>query len=808
MFREGITTNEAIVRLAQFGPNRIRIENDKSKWRLLFAQFKSPLVIILVFACGLSIALGELTEAAAIFMILLLNALVGFYQEYRAENAIAALMEMTAPRARVLRDGQRKEIFAAEAVPGDLLLLEAGDVVAADGLILESSGCQANEALLTGESLPVAKLAGGSVDAVAVSDRDGFVFMGTILVSGTAQVEVTATGMKTELGKIAHLLATLPETPTPLQIQLIRVGKTLLFVSLGIMGAVLVMGLLKHKPILELFIFALSLAVASVPEGMPAIVTVALAIGVRRMAERNALIRRLSSVETLGSVSVICTDKTGTLTTGKMRVCDMWGPDHRCLLIAAASCCDSELPLDGLTDIGDPTEIAILIAAREHGIEKAQIEMMNPRVKTEPFDTATRKMSVERADGRQYVKGAIESVLPLCVSDTATRDVGNAVLDMTSRGLRVLAVAQGFKEEPDSLVLMGIIGFADPPRTEAAQAIQEAREAGIVSVMITGDHPNTAVSIARQLGLLLEQESPVGRVHARAKPEDKLQLVRDWKNKGAIVAMTGDGVNDAPALQEAHIGIAMGKSGTQVTRQSADMVLADDCFATIIAAVKEGRTIYRNIRKAIVYLLIGNFAEVSLVFAALILDLPVPFLAVHLLWINLVTDALPAFALIADPALEDVMKRGPRPSSEHILGFPEWLRVIAVGSMEAFSIGVLYWIQLQKGDLDHARDLAFTALVASELFRSFSARSGSRTSWQVGIFTNSWILGVVIATFGLQVGIHYIPFFHSIFKISPLDLNEITYILPFALMTVTAEELVKLLLNCRRSLISHGYITK
>lgn len=790
MLHEGITSQEAAERLVQFGPNQIRTQRDHSAWRLFLRQFKSPLVFILFFACALSIVLGELIEASAIGAILFLNALIGFYQEYRAETAIAALMELTAPRARALRDGKRVDIFAAEVVPGDLLFLEAGDVVAADGVVLESAKCQVNEAVLTGESSPAGKIAGGNIIAAAISDRDGLILMGTVIVRGTAQIEVVATGMKTEFGKIASLLATVPEATTPLQVQLTRLGRTLLFVSLGFMGAILVVGQLKHQSAGDLFILALSLAVAAVPEGMPAIVTIALAIGVRRMAVRNALIRRLSSVETLGSVSVICTDKTGTLTTGKMRVRELWGPDYKSLLNAAASCCDSELPFQGLTDVGDPTELAILIAARERGIEKSQIEIANPRVKTEPFDPEIRKMTVLRADGNQYIKGAIESVLPFCAASDTTRDVGNAVSDMTCRGLRVLAIAVG-KQNSDRLLLLGIIGIADPPRIEAAQAIQEARDAGITSVMITGDHPDTAIAVARELGLLLEQESPIDRVHARAKPEDKLQLVRDWKKKGVIVAMTGDGVNDAPALREAHVGIAMGKSGTEVTRQSADLVLADDNFATIIAAIKEGRGVYRNIRKVVVYLLIGNFAELVLVFVAAILNLPIPFLAVHLLWINLVTDSLPALALIADPTPDDIMKRAPRPSAERILGFSEWTRIFIIGSIEAFSIGLLYWTELQKTNLDHARDLAFTALVASELFRSLSARSQTKTFWQVGILTNGWILGVIIATLGLQLGIHYIPFFQSVFKVAPLQLNEIIYLLSFALVTVSVEEVSK-----------------
>ncbi|HEX7675017.1 MAG TPA: cation-translocating P-type ATPase [Bdellovibrio sp.] len=789
---KGITSQEAAKRLDQYGPNLIRTKSDHSAWRLIGRQFESPLVLLLFCACILSVVLGEIIEATAIGAILILNALVGFYQEYKAESALAALIKLTAPRAKVFRDGEYSEILASEVVPGDLLALEAGDVVAADGIVLEAAKCLLNEAILTGESSPIIKKPAGTTGTLSESERENLVFMSTIVVSGTARVEVTATGMNTEFGKIANLLATVPEAPTPLQVQLSQLGRTLLFVSLGIMSVVFAVGLWKNKPMIDLIIFALSLAVAAVPEGMPAIVTIALAVGVRRMAGKNALIRRLSSVETLGSVSVICADKTGTLTTGQMRVRELWGPDHKALLYAATSCCDSELPLQGLSEIGDATEIAILIEARERGIEKSQIELVNPRLRTEPFDSDTRKMTVLRSDGNFYVKGAIESVLPLCVSGTAHREIENAVSDMSARGLRVLAVASG-PQETSGLTLMGVIGLADPPRAEAALAIQEARAAGIVSVMITGDHPNTAIAVARELGLLLEQESPVGKVHARAKPEDKLRLVREWKKRGAIVAMTGDGINDAPALREAHVGIAMGLSGTQVTRQSADLVLADDNFATIIAAIKEGRGIYRNIRKAIVYLLAGNFAEIVLVVAAAILGLPVPFLAIHLLWINLVTDSLPALALIADPVPNDVMTKAPRPSNERILGFIEWRRILVVGLLEALSIASLYWIQLQRTDLDHARDLVFTALVASELFRSFSARSRTKIYWQVGILSNIWLFGIMIASLSLQIGIHYIPLFQFIFKMTPLQLSDVLWLLPFALATVTLEEIAKLL---------------
>lgn len=789
----GLSSFDAQNRLAQFGPNQVRETESRSAWYVLFEQFKSPLVLILLFACVISFTLGEFVESIAIAVILLVNAMIGFFQEYRAETAVQALREITSPKARVLRDGRPVEISATEVVPGDFLLLEAGDIVAADGKIIEASRLQINEAVLTGESLPVHKFVGGELSSKSLAERTGFLFMGTSVAMGTALCEVTATGMKTELGKIAHLLSTTADTMTPLQNQLAKVGRMLLFLCLGIVGLVFVIGYFQGRPWLELMVFSISLAVAAVPEGMPAIVTVALAFGVQRMAARNALIRKLPSVETLGSVSVICTDKTGTLTTGLMRVREIWGPDHRQIILAAASCCDAELGPDRQSDIGDPTEIAILLEALERGILKSQIESKNPRLKTEPFDSERKRMSIFRQDRQIYVKGALESLLPLCHETQITRDVQLAINEMTDRGLRVLAIATGQRESESDLSLLGLIGLADPPRTEVIQAIAEAKSAGILPVMITGDHPNTAAAVALELGLISEGESRKDRIHARATPEDKLNIIRAWKSKGAIVAMTGDGVNDAPALREAHIGIAMGKTGTQVTQQSADLILADDNFATIVAAVREGRGVYQNIRKAVIYLLTGNFAEIVMVLGATILGLPIPFLASHLLWINLVSDALPGLTLIADPVSVDIMKHKPRPATEKILGLEQWLRIALTGTLEAISIGALYWIQLQESGPELARSYAFTGLVASELFRALSARSTTRTYWQVGVLNNFWLLGVVILTLVLQISLHFIPLTQNVFGLHPIGLHELLLILPFSLVTVSVLEVLKLL---------------
>lgn len=782
---QGLTHIQAAENLKIYGSNEIEKEKSRSALLLFAEQFKSPLVLILIFACLLSAVLGERLEAVSIGVILLVNALIGFFQEYRAETAIKELQKMTAPRARVLREGHQAVVLAQEVVPGDLLLLEAGDIVAADAELLEASHFQLNEAVLTGESMPVAK-----------NSAQDKIFMGTAVVTGTARARVTGTGMKTELGKIAHLIATAQSGTTPLQAQLIGVGKALLMICLTVVGAVAVIGLVQGREWMDLLVFSISLAVAAVPEGMPAIVTVALALGVQRLASRNALIRKLPSVETLGSVSVICTDKTGTLTTGNMRVREYWGQEPEQILKAAASCCDAELEENGTSGTGDPTEVAILLAARERGILKEKIEQENPRSSSHPFDTETRRMTVTRQDGQTYVKGAFESLWPLCRKDSqGSERAPHVVKEMSSRGLRVLAIAQGDMqgEVPESLQFIGLLGLADPPRSEAQAAIKEARLAGITPIMITGDHPETAAAIARELGLALEGESLKERVHARATPEDKLRLVREWKARGAIVAMTGDGVNDAPALREAHIGIAMGQAGTEVTRQAADLILSDDNFATIVAAVREGRGIYQNIRKAITYLLTGNFAEIVLVLGAILWGLPLPLLAAHLLWINLVTDALPALTLVAEPVLPGIMQRPPRPTFEKILGRPQWMQVISIGLLEAtLALGLFHYSINKEGDLDQARSLIFTMVVFSQMLRSFGARSTSRVFWEVGPLSNLWLLVVVVVTGFLQIALHFMPFSQKIFGLRPLTASELVTILGLALIPISVIELKKL----------------
>ena len=535
----GLSSAEAQRRLGEFGLNEIHREQATRPFTLIARQLASPVIWLLLGATAVSVTLGELIDAIAIGAIVIINAAIGFFQEFRAEQAVMALRSMTAPRARVLRDTRSTIVPADTIVPGDLLVLEAGDVVSADARLLTAHALTANEAALTGESVAVDKYPAPVAPNARLAERHDFVFMGTSIATGTGIAEVVATGMQTELGRIAHLLETATESATPLQRRLAGVSRTLLHICGGIVGVVAVAGLLRGWPVMEVFMAAVSLAIAAVPEGLPAVVTIALAVGVQRMAKRNVLIRRLAAVETLGCTTVICTDKTGTLTTGAMRVRELWGSDHHQLLLAGASCCDAELGQGGESGIGDPSEVAILIAAAERGISRDEIERANARVAETPFDSVQKWMAIERADGRVYIKGAVEKVLPMCLESILEVTQVNA--QMAERGLRILAVAVAPATSEYKGTLLGLIGIADPPRPEAVQAVSEAHAAGITTVMITGDHPITARAIARELGIASGPERGV-LVHARATPEDKLQIVRDWKTRGAVVAMTGDGV--------------------------------------------------------------------------------------------------------------------------------------------------------------------------------------------------------------------------------------------------------------------------
>jgi len=794
----GLAAAEAARRLGLDGANELERVGPASPWKMFIRQFHGAMVWLLLAACVVSALLGELADTVAIAAILFINAAIGFLQESRAERAVLALRSMTAPRARVVRDGRSVVIPAVGVVRGDLLVLEAGDVVAADARLIEASELQLDEAPLTGESAPVEKRAGAVPAGTPLAERTDSVFLGTSVATGTALAEVTATGMKTELGRIAHLLDTAEEPATPLEARLARVAGNLLYLFIAVVGLVFVLGWLRGEGWLDLLLTSVSLAVAAVPEGLGAVVTIALAVGVQRMAKRHVLVRRLPAVETLGSATVICSDKTGTLTTGVMEVRELWGPDPDGLVAAAVACSDAELGPDGRTGTGDPTEIAILAAGRERGTEREDIEHARPRVAVHPFDSERKRMSVLRADGVLYVKGAVEALLARSSAGTAGAAEANA--SMARRGLRVLAVATGAGPEEEHLRFLGLIGIADPPRAEAIDAIARARAAGIRTMMITGDHPITAKAIARELGLIENEDGDLsGQVRARATAEDKIAIVRELKEKGDIVAMTGDGVNDAPALREAHIGVAMGRSGTEVTREAAAMVLTDDNYASIVAAIEEGRGIYANVRKTLVYLLAGNVAEILVMIGAAVAGWPLPLLPLHLLWINLVTDGLPALALVVDPAPRDVLRQPPRPPDEPMLGRPEWRRILAVSALEAAVVLAVFGWMFEEHGLAVARTVAFTTLVFSELLRALAARSPTRLFWEVGTLSNLHLIAVIAGSILLQLGLlHFAPA-RALFDLADVGIGGWGTALAMALVPVSAWELTKLVTRAIRA---------
>jgi Ca2+-transporting ATPase len=756
------------------------------------AQMTSPLVLLLLGGAVVSASVGHFIDATAIAIIVSINAVVGFVQELRAERAVAALQRMTARRATVVRDGQARIVLAAEIVRGDVLVLEPGDVVAADAEVLEANNLSTNEAVLTGESMPVEKSVGGSAEGAPLAERRGHLFMGTAVASGSGRAVVLATAGDTEMGRIASALAEQDPTRTPLQDRLAALGRTIVVACLGVVGLVALLAWWRGFGWLEVLLTSVSLAVAAVPEGLPAVVTIALAVGVHRMARRSVLVRRLAAVETLGSATVICTDKTGTLTTGVMEVRDVWGDRTRVLEVAAAVS-DAELGIGG-GGTGDAMELAILRAARGEGIERTAIEAANPRVHVEPFDAATRRMSITRADGTTFLKGAFEAVSEVC--HDGVDGAAEALAAMAEDGLRVLAVAAGSE---GSMRLVGLIGFADPPRPEAIQAIRDAARAGIRVIMITGDHPTTARVIAREMGLATTEAELADAVVARATAMDKLRIVRELRARGEVVAMTGDGVNDAPSLAEADIGVAMGRTAAEVTREAADMILAKDDLSGIVDAIREGRAIYGNIRKTVVYLLGGNASELLLVMAAVAVGLPMPLLPLQLLWINLLGEPLPGIALSIDAPAGDVLEERPRPRKEPLLGRPEWLQIGIVAAMQAVIVFAAFVWALGSFDVDMARTLGFSTLVFGLVFRALASRSPKWIFFEVDPRTNLRLLAVVALSAALQVAILYIPAAAALFGVVPLPLPLLGLAVLLGLVPVTLVELSKLVRRIARA---------
>ena len=796
---------------AKFGENRLKEKKKKTNLQRFLEQFRDVMILILIGAAIISFIVAcvegepkEFFEPALILVIVIVNAIMGMLQESKAEKALDALKNLSAPHARVIREGQEQVIDAAELVPGDVIKLEAGDFVPADAKLVRSVSLKCEESALTGESVPAEKDADALVaEDAPLGDRHNMVFSGCGVTYGTATAVVTATGMNTEMGKIANMLESSEETQTPLQQKLATLGKYLGIVAIVACLVIFVVGLLDGMVVMEIFMVAVSLAVSAIPEGLPAIVTIVLSIGVQRMVKKNAIIRRLPAVETLGGASVICSDKTGTLTQNRMTLVKAYTDGGALeeigqnsapvlqLLRYGALCCDGSVVVreDGTVQhIGDPTETSIVFAAEKQGMPKAKLNEENPRLAELPFDSDRKLMTtVNRVDGKliAITKGAFDVLAQRCVRGDieAARRVND---EMSEQALRVLAVAWRELEEvpqnPTSetlekdLTFMGLVGMIDPPRPEAKQAVAVCRKAGIKPVMITGDHVVTASAIAREIGILrpgdeavtgtqldkmsdaeLDQRVRNISVYARVSPENKIRIVKAWQRQGEVVSMTGDGVNDAPALKAADIGCAMGITGTDVAKGAADMTLTDDNFATIVDAVREGRGIYANIKKVVGFLLGTNIGEILTVFFAMILWRESPFLSMQLLWINLVTDSLPAIALGMEAVEKDVMEQKPRPKNEGLFAHGYGVRIGLQGCM--FAILSLLAYQIGKnlyGAVEGGQTLAFMVLALSQVVQAFNMRS-FHSIFRIGVFTNRKLNGAALVSLALMALVLFIP---------------------------------------------------
>ena len=865
----GLSEEDSARRLKEYGPNELIEQGLKSPWLIFWEQLTATVMLILIIAAIVSIVLGDYKDAAVILIIVVLNALLGFHQEYRAEKAMAALKKLSVPTVKVRRDGHVREISARELVPGDIVLLEAGNLVPADCRVLQSANLRIQEAALTGESEPVEKdpeaLPG---EDSALGDRRDMAYMGTTVTYGHGQCAVTETGMSTELGRIADLIQTVEREPTPLQKRLNQLGRGLAAAALVIVAVIFVLGVLRGEDVKLMLMTAMSIAVAAVPEGLPAVVTIALALGAQRMLKRHALIRKLPAVETLGSVGVICSDKTGTLTENRMTVTildvagcrvdlneellisgygskseeepEMLSPALTLLLSGGALCndalLDTELDAPGpnaedeFHALGDPTEGALVIAAARLGLRKDDLDRKYPRVAEVPFDSKRKRMTtVHKTSGLDYLKasshdtnwdlafgeapyvaftkGAVDGLLD--VSDAVWVNGHAESLDedwrkrisesndrLAEEGMRVLGVAfkplkrrpyHGLESDAErNVTFIGMMGMIDPPRPEVKAAVETCRAAGIRPLMITGDHPLTARKIARELGISDGERVITGRdlerlsdgdlegiveeetVYARVSPEHKLNIVRALQNRNQVVAMTGDGVNDAPALRRADIGVAMGITGTDVSKEAADMVLLDDNFATIVAAVEEGRVIYDNIRKFVKYTMTSNSGEIWVMLLAPFFGMPLALLPLQILWINLLTDGLPGLALTVESAERGTMQRRPYGPDESIFGRGMARHIILIGllmGLVPLGVGYWYWSASQS----NWQTMVFTTLTLSQMGHALAIRSGRDSLFTVGLFSNKPLIGAVLVTFALQLAVVYLPFLQSIFRTEALS---------------------------------------
>lgn len=838
-FFNGLSNDEPVKRQKEFGLNVLKVEKKISSFRKFVNQLKNPVILILIVAAIIAGMLGDLADSLTIIVIVLINAIIGFMQEAKAEEAIMALKNLTVPKAKVLRDKEVFEIMAEDVCLGDILILEAGDYVPADSRIIKASQLSANEALLTGESMPVNKIISSIPATANLADRKNMLFASTAIATGSAKAIVTAIGVDSEIGKIARLLGSVELLKTPLQERLEQVSKKLLYLCGAVVVLVATIGIIRGDKLLDVLMSAISLAVAAIPEGLPTIVMVALALAVRRMSKRNAIVRHLPAVETLGSTSVICTDKTGTLTTGKMRVRDIFpiNGNKIDLITSCVLCSNASLSADGVST-GDPTEVALLYLAQDNQIDSKKIIEQYPRIFEWSFDSNRKLMSVAVKDGEQVVihtKGAPESVLELCdLNESLLQDTLNRIHTLSSEGRRLLAIASkimsdfdfNIHKEHDSveknLKFLGLVAIADPPREETLPAIQACKELGIKIVMITGDHPATAKAIATELGIIeeghfdgvmtgieldklstweLAEKVESIAVYARVSPAHKLKIVEAWQLRGNIVAMTGDGVNDAPALKQASIGVSMGKGGTEVAKQASSIILTDDNFATIVSAVKEGRAIFGNIRRTIQYLLSGNLSEMLIMLGAAVAGWPSPLAPIHLLWINLVTDGLPALALAAEPVPKNVLMRKVTSSKTFFdISFYKELAFV-VGVIVIMAL-VIYGYMLKTSDAVTAKTYVFSFLVFAELFRSFACRSEEKTFFQIGMTSNIYHLIAVLIPMAFQILIHHSGYFLKFFKVNPLSWTECFILLGLTLVPVTLVEIKKIIRHKKQIRIS------